>query len=100
MRILKLYNIITCLVFLGCAAPARETILTLPKMEIRIVGYREQIPVNTPGTIGAANSDGIIWVVGTRWEGKIHIDPCVLGHEVTHILSWKYPQLIGDPDGQ
>lgn len=114
MDIYEKHSIIVLLIVLialtGCSAvlPAWETAdksttITTISLDVYAVTNRSQLPTDNPQAIGLWHrSFGIIdwgagqfgeqeqiWVVCVEKDGKLYIDPYLLGHELLHALHYR-----------
>ena len=94
--------LIVILILLGCASDItnEETFDKPLYIETTIYFHKKGNPIfdKTKGAIGLAsiNKDGTTRIDISELNQQD--TERVLGHEVLHILNWKYPKLIRNPD--
>jgi hypothetical protein len=82
--------------------PGLHQEIEIKSIKLVIIGDREQFQwkkaaaPNSP-IIGYATPDNEIWIFGKRVNGKIVVNEAVLGHEITHLLSFQNAS-IANPD--
>jgi hypothetical protein len=74
----------------------------LEHVKVVIVGTREQFQwkkaaVRNSQILGYATPANEIWIFGKMVDGKIVVNEAVIGHELTHLLNFKNPE-IANPD--
>ena len=74
----------------------------LEHVKVVIVGNREQFQWKQAAAkdsqiLGYATPANEIWIFGKMVDGKIVVNEAVIGHELTHLLNFKNPE-IANPD--
>lgn len=81
-------------------SPEMHKVFLLNNLKIHIVDNQKQfdyVPFRNSSIVGYATPFEI-WVIGKEVNGKIIINWAVMGHELIHILSFYYPDIIANPD--
>ena len=82
------------------SSPELHKVFLLNNLKIHIVDNQKQfahVPFRNASVVGYATPFEI-WVMGKEVNGKIIINWAVMGHELIHILSFYYPDIIANPD--
>lgn len=74
----------------------------LDHIKVVIVGTREQFQWDRAAArdshiMGYATPANEIWVFGKVVDGKIVVNEAIIGHELTHLLNFKNPE-VANPD--
>lgn len=83
-------------------SPFEPEVVELKNVKVHIVSHRKHFNWNKAaeegsGILGYANNKNEIWVFGRIINGMIVINQAVLGHELNHLLNFKYPKIV-NPD--
>ena len=82
------------------SSPELHKVFLLNNVKVHIVDSQQQfahVPFRNSSVLGYATPFEI-WVIGKEVNGKIIINWAVIGHELIHMLSFYYPDIIANPD--
>lgn len=76
--------------------------VTLKQVKVILVGNRAQFQwkeaaAKNSSILGYATPDNEIWIFGKEVDGKIVVNEAVIGHELTHLLSFE-DSSVANPD--
>jgi hypothetical protein len=75
-------------------------VFIINNLKIHVVDHQKQfdhVPFRNSSVVGYATPFEL-WVIGKEVNGKIILNWAVIGHELIHMLSFYYPDLIANPD--
>jgi hypothetical protein len=75
-------------------------VLVINNLKVHVVDNQKQfahVPFRNASVVGYATPFEI-WVMGKEVNGKVIINWAVIGHELIHMLSFYYPDIIANPD--
>lgn len=105
--VLLCVGFVLCCTPMGCSRVSRaipqnvekETTLIIPEITLHIRPTKMGLPIKHSVGVAKLERDSYqVYMYGGKIAGKLSLSSIILGHEIRHILQWRYPSLFVNPD--